>query len=97
MYAHAALLALSREPCQYTGIWRVAHVSDLQSMGPPPERMPATTIIRVGILEEKKSKKNRLEAVRIMLPPLRGFPRASFVCFIAADACLTARKQLIEV
>jgi hypothetical protein len=42
-------------------------------------------------------KQNRPEAVRIMLPPLRGFPRASFVCFIAADACLTARKHLVEV
>ena len=46
------------------------------------------------VLSIREDSRNGLEAVRMMLPPLRGFPRASFVCFMAADACLTARKQL---
>ena len=41
MCAHAALLALSEEPCQYVRNW-VIRVSDLQSTGPAPERIPAT-------------------------------------------------------
>ena len=32
--------------------------------------------------------------VRTVLQPMRSFPWASFVCFIAEDACLIARKQL---
>ena len=99
MFAHAALLALSGEPYQYTesrGV-EVTYASDLQSTVPAPERIPATmtaTIQYIGVLGESRGEKNRLDAVSMMLPPLTGFPRASSVCFIAADACLTARKQL---
>ena len=48
------------------------------------------------VLFIREDSRNGLEAVRMMLPPLRGFPRASLVCFMAVDACLTARKQLAK-
>ena len=37
---------------------------------------------------------NVLDAVNMMLPLLASFPLEGFVFNIAADACLTARKQL---
>lgn len=48
MCAHAALLALSEEPCQYVRNW-VIRVSDLQSTGPAPERIPATVTVRISM------------------------------------------------
>lgn len=87
-------------------VWRalskvgeVVNVSDLQSRGPAPERIPATKLVSVQYTQYPRDveNRNRLDAVRIMLPPLRGFPRASFVCFMTADACFTARKQLARI
>jgi hypothetical protein len=96
MYAYAALLALSVELYQHGEIWIGGSRLDLQSVGPAPERTPATTVLKISYSTRGGSKQNRPDAVRMMLPPPKGFPRASFVRFIAVDACFTARKQLVE-
>lgn len=64
----------------------------LQSMGPAPDRSPATMANQGSsqfILES-----DSLDAVNIMLPPPYSLPREALGLAMANEAYLTARKHL---
>jgi hypothetical protein len=73
-----------------------AQDNNAQSTVPAPDLIPAATSVCSGA-ESLHKKRNILEAVMMMLPPLVTLPLDVLTCFIAADAYLTARKQLITL
>lgn len=92
--AYAALLALSVLGWSNVGSIQ-GDSSCVQSMGPAPERIPATATLALGGHQNKMHTGTHApDAVTMILPEDSSLPTEALVFSMAIEPCLIAKKTL---